>query len=124
MSKTKEKQPIPKWFDGEIYDKGAVVQNRFGGESCELNALELSIYDFIIGASDMAELGMHHDKLITDLRKGLDWFKKYNVKAYMVLLDQSMELTITDDIMLEIHYVVIAYIVLFILAMIGTKQSK
>tara|TARA_B100001250_G_scaffold403377_1_gene417839 strand:- start:996 stop:1259 length:264 start_codon:yes stop_codon:yes gene_type:complete len=87
MSKAKEKQPIPKWFNGEIYKKGNVVQNRFGGESCELNALELSIYDFIIGASDMVELGMHHDKLIIDLRKGLDWFKKYNAKAYMVLLD-------------------------------------
>jgi hypothetical protein len=35
-----------------------------------------------------------------------------------------MEMTITDSIMLEIHYVVIAYIVLFILAMVGTKQSK
>jgi len=35
-----------------------------------------------------------------------------------------MELTITDNIMLEMHYVVIAYVILFGLAMIGTKQSK
>lgn len=84
MSKKQEK---PEWFNGQIYEKGAKVQNRFGGESCELNALELSIYDYVIGASDMVELGMHHDKLITDLRKGLDWFKQYNAKAYMVLLD-------------------------------------
>ena len=35
-----------------------------------------------------------------------------------------MELTMTDDIMLEIHYVVIAYIILFGLAMIGTRQNK
>ena len=82
-----KKQEIPEWFNGQIYEKGAKVQNRFGGESCELNALELSIYDYVIGASDMVELGMHHDKLITDLRKGLDWFKQYNAKAYMVLLD-------------------------------------
>jgi len=27
MSKTKE-QKLPKWFDGQIYDKVAVVQNR------------------------------------------------------------------------------------------------
>ena len=124
MSKTKEKQPIPKWFNGEIYDEGAVVTNPFSGDEYELNNIELSMYDFIIGASNAAELGMHHDKLIIDLRKGLDWFKQHNAKAYMVLLDQSMELTMTDNIMLEIHYVVIAYIVLFILAMIGTKQSK
>ena len=83
----KKKQIKPEWFKGVVYDKGTTVQNRFGGESCELNALELSIYDFIIGASDMAELGMHHDKLIIDLRKGLDWFKEHNSKAYMVLLD-------------------------------------
>ena len=84
MSKKQEK---PEWFNGQVYEKGAKVQNRFGGESCELNALELSIYDYVIGASDMVELGMHHDKLITDLRKGLDWFKQYNARAYMVLLD-------------------------------------
>jgi len=83
----KKKQVKPEWFNGVVYEKGTTVQNRFGGESCELNALELSIYDFIIGASDMAELGMHHDKLIVDLRKGLDWFRENNAKAYMVLLD-------------------------------------
>ena len=84
---SKKKQVKPEWFEGVVYDKGTTVQNRFGGESCELNALELSIYDFIIGASDMVELGMHHDKLIIDLRKGLDWFKEHNAKAYMILLD-------------------------------------
>ena len=83
----KKKQIKPKWFEGAVYKKGATVQNRFGGESYELNALELSIYDFIIGASDMSELGMHHDKLIVDLRKGLDWVREHNAKAYMILLD-------------------------------------
>tara|TARA_B100000902_G_C27004679_1_gene761625 strand:+ start:315 stop:572 length:258 start_codon:yes stop_codon:yes gene_type:complete len=82
-----KKQVKPDWFKGVVYDKGTTVQNRFGGDSYELNALELSIYDYIIGASNAVELGMHHDKLITDLRKGLDWFKENNPKAYMVLLD-------------------------------------
>ena len=82
-----KKQEKPEWFNGQIYEKGAKVQNRFGGESCELNALELSIYDYVIGASNMVELGMHHDELIADLRKGLDWFKQYNAKAYMISLD-------------------------------------
>ena len=44
--------------------------------------------DFIIGASLTAEMGIfntpHH---IQELRKGLDWFRKHNAKAYMVLLD-------------------------------------
>ena len=126
MNKTKEKQPIPKWFNGEIYDEGAVVTNPFSGEEYELNNIELSMYDFVMGATMVYETkGFNADsKIVKDLRKGLDWFKQHNAKAYMVLLDQSMELTMTDNIMLEIHYVVIAYIVLFILAMIGTKQSK
>tara|TARA_R110000824_G_scaffold146812_2_gene315912 strand:- start:36 stop:299 length:264 start_codon:yes stop_codon:yes gene_type:complete len=87
MSKTKE-QPIPEWFNGVIYDKGAVVQNRFGGDSIELNNIELSMYDFIMGASIVVEMGMFNTpQHLKDLRRGLDWFKQYNAKAYMVLLD-------------------------------------
>ena len=78
---------LPEWFNGEVYTEGAEVKNRFGGDSCYLNAEELSMYDFVIGASNMLEMGMHHDKLITNLRKGLDWFRKHNAKAYMILLD-------------------------------------
>jgi len=80
-----KKQEIPEWFNGQIYEKGAKVQNRFGGESYELNALELSIYDFIIGASTIMEMGFTTD--VENLRKGLEWFRKNNAKAYMVLLD-------------------------------------
>jgi hypothetical protein len=85
--KTKE-QPVPSWFNGQIYDKGDVVQNRFGGGSIELNNVELSMYDFIIGASVVIEMGMFNTpQHVQDLRKGLDWFKKYSPEAYMVLLD-------------------------------------
>ena len=57
MSKTKE-QKIPEWFD------------------------------FVMGASLLAEMGVFNTaKHIEDLRKGLDWFRKHNSKAYMVLLD-------------------------------------
>ena len=79
---------LPKWFNGELYEEGGEVTNRFGGDSCYLNNVELSIYDFIIGASNMAELGIFNTpQHIQDLRKGLDWFRKNNPKAYMVLLD-------------------------------------
>ena len=37
----KTKQGKPKWFNGEIYEKGAKVTNRFGGDSCYLNNVEL-----------------------------------------------------------------------------------
>ena len=84
--KTKE-QKIPKWFNGEVYDKGAVVQNRFGGDSIELNNIELSMYDFVIGASIICEVGPNDNKIVEDLRKGLSWFRTHNPEAYMVLLD-------------------------------------
>ena len=83
----KKEQKLPKWFDGTIYKEGNLVQNRFGGGEIELNNIELSMYDFVMGCSLMYEMGMHHDKLVTNLRKGLDWFRKNNPEAYMVLLD-------------------------------------
>tara|TARA_R110002020_G_scaffold248180_1_gene462227 strand:+ start:361 stop:627 length:267 start_codon:yes stop_codon:yes gene_type:complete len=82
--KTKE-QKLPKWFNGEVYDKGAVVQNRFGGAEIELNNIELSMYDFVMGASIIAEMGLETN--IKDLRRGLDWFRTHSPTAYMVLLD-------------------------------------
>tara|TARA_R100000030_G_scaffold77303_1_gene60182 strand:+ start:206 stop:451 length:246 start_codon:yes stop_codon:yes gene_type:complete len=78
---------LPKWFNGQLYDEGAEVQNRFGGDSCYLNAEELSMYDFVIGASTMYEMGRYNNKLVNDLRKGLNWFRKNNPSAYMILLD-------------------------------------
>ena len=84
MKKTKE-QKLPKWFNGEVYEKGDVVQNRFGGDSIKLNNIELSIYDFVMGASIIAEMGLDTD--IKNLRKGLDWFRTHSPEAYMVLLD-------------------------------------
>ena len=86
--KLKAKQRLPKWFKGELYEKGAVVQNRFGGDSVKLNNVQLSMYDFVIGASIVMEMsGGYKHTNINELRKGLDWFRKNNAKAYMVLLD-------------------------------------
>ncbi len=81
------KVELPDWFNGELYTEGAEVTNRFGGDSCQLTAEELSMYDFIIGASDLIEMGFYMPKTIDDLRKGLDWFRKNNAEAYMKLLD-------------------------------------
>ena len=84
MTKVKE-QKLPKWFDGELYKEGATVQNRFSGEEYELNNIELSMYDFVMGSVIMSEMGM--TDVVKDLRRGLDWFRTHNAKAYMVLLD-------------------------------------
>jgi len=86
--KVKAKQQLPKWFRGELYEEGAEVTNRFGGDSCYLNNVELSMYDFVIGSSIVMEMsGGYKHTNVNELRKGLDWFRKNNPKAYMVLLD-------------------------------------
>ena len=85
---TIKKQKLPKWFNGELYKKGGTVKNRFSGEEYELNNVELSMYDFVMGASITAEMGIFNTpQHIQELRKGLDWFRKHNTEAYMVLLD-------------------------------------
>jgi hypothetical protein len=92
---SRKKQIKPKWFEGVVYQNGTTVQNPFSGESYKLNALELSIYDFIIGANMFLEQAFENkvepndktEKITRDLYKGLDWFKVNNVEAYMVLLD-------------------------------------
>ena len=83
MKETKQK--LPKWFNGELYDKGATVQNRFSGDKYKLNNIELSMYDFVMGSTIMCEMGM--TEVVPNLRKGLDWFRTHNAEAYMVLLD-------------------------------------
>ena len=85
----KNKTQLPKWFDGTVYEKGDTVTNPFSGETYELNNLELSMYDLIMGLNYMFEaLGsLSSDKHIKMHQKALDWFRKNNSKAYMVLLD-------------------------------------
>ena len=79
---------LPSWFRGELYKEGGTVRNRFSGEEYELNAMELSMYDFIIGSTMVLEMvGGYKHTDVDELRKGLDWFRKNNAKAYMVLLD-------------------------------------
>ena len=80
---------LPKWFKGQLYDKGDTVKNKFSGEEYELNAVELSMYDFVIGSQLVFEMAPRSitQKQVNDFQKGLDWFRKNNSKAYMVLLD-------------------------------------
>ena len=95
MKNTKTKiQELPKWFDGFHYSKGEKVTNPFSGESYYLNRTELSMYDFIKGAEHI--FGVHQatqpntkldPQILIDFEKSLDWFRKNNAKAYMVLLD-------------------------------------
>jgi hypothetical protein len=87
-TKTKE-QVIPKWFQGMIYDKGETVTNPFSGEQYDLNGIELSMYDFIMGSQYVMEVAPKTvtSKQINEFHKALRWFQKNNIEAYMVLLD-------------------------------------
>ena len=89
MNMKEVKQKLPKWFDGELYEEGDAVQNPYSGEEIELTAAELSMYDFVMGATFVYEMGglSASGKILKDLQKGLDWFRKHNPEAYMVLLD-------------------------------------
>ncbi len=68
-------------------------QNRFTGESILLTTEEADKYDAIIqnewAATQEDELrnDVGISKLWEAVRRDLDWFRKHNAKAYMVLLD-------------------------------------
>jgi len=67
-------------------------KNRFNGESVMLTKEEAIIHDRIfineLGATlEDKELGYGVSKLWDKVRKDLDYFRKNNAKAYMVLLD-------------------------------------
>ena len=86
---TTKEQKIPKWFQGMIYENGEKVTNSFSGDSYELNALELSIYDYIMGSQYVFEVAPKTvtQKQIGEFQKALTWFRVNNSEAYMVLLD-------------------------------------
>ncbi len=85
----KKKQRLPKWFNGELYARGETVTNPFSGESFELTAIELAIYDFIMGCNVVFASAPKrvNDKTIKDFDRALTWFRVNNPTAYMVLLD-------------------------------------
>jgi len=87
MMPTTNGKPLPKWFDGQIYDKGDTVSNPYTGDSIDLTAEELSMYDFIKGAEFVMSGMSSNAKLISEMRRGLDWFRRANPEAYMILLD-------------------------------------
>lgn len=71
-------RPLP--FECKIYDKEPVeVTNQFSGKSCMLEPDAVAVFDSIKGAEITKEYDM--------AQKGLEWFRKYFPKEYMILLD-------------------------------------
>ena len=74
------KLELPKWFAGEKYSKGDTLINEDTGEKLEINNLELSMVDFVMGSQMIIE--MMGDKATKShskyLNEGIDWLKKSN----------------------------------------------
>jgi hypothetical protein len=86
---TETKQKLPEWFLGSLYTEGLIVENPFSKEEYELNNVELSMYDFLVGCATLFERSSNrvNDQMIRDYEKGIRWFRQNNPEAYMALLD-------------------------------------
>lgn len=89
MSEKKTKKELPEWFKGQLNDEGDICINPFSGKKYELNNIELSMYEYIIGTQMLMEIQPENitQENVNDLQKALDWFKEVNLEAYQVLLD-------------------------------------
>ena len=86
--KEKALEMLPKWFQGEVYELGDEVRNPYSGETCLLDAAELSMYDAIKGSEMVMLMGVANlDRCIDVIDQGKDWFLIKNPNAYMILLD-------------------------------------
>jgi len=71
---------ILKAFPGiTLYEEGATVENRFSGQTADLDRYGVSLYDLIIGAETIGRYDV--------VRKGLDIFREFYPSEYMTLLD-------------------------------------
>jgi hypothetical protein len=82
----KEKGCLPDWFKGKLYNEGAEVTNPLTGDTCELNAIELSIYHSIVNIEDKMKYKRASEKEADLLVSGLIWFVTNNLEAYNTLL--------------------------------------
>jgi len=73
-----EERTLPKGL--KILDEEPVeVKNPYSGEKVTLQPDAVAVYDYIKGSEVLRQYEA--------VRKGLDWFRKHEPVAYMVLLD-------------------------------------
>ena len=73
-------QDITMPINCSVYEEKTVkIKNRFTGEETEMPGYAASVYDTIIGAERFEAWEI--------VRAGIDWFRKYFPKQYMVVLD-------------------------------------
>ena len=79
-------------YGGDSSHEMETVTNPFSGQSIEMPKFAVAVYDVTMGSNLLAEgydrkHGTGSSPTWKDVRKGLDWFRKYFAKEYMVLLD-------------------------------------
>jgi len=88
----KIKLPFPEADYSDQHLELETDQNPFSGQSIDKPRFAVAVYDVIMGSNHMAESydakhGTGTAPAWNDVRKGLDWFRRYFAKEYMVLLD-------------------------------------
>ena len=88
MKVEKPKKKLIQWYDKKVIipfdchvypEKEVKIANRFTGQECTMPGYAAAVYDTIIGAEQFGQWEV--------VRAGLDWFKQYFAKQYMVVLD-------------------------------------
>ncbi len=89
----KKKIALP-FKDADYSDpfKMETITNQLSGQSIAMPRFAVAVYDVTMGSNLLAEKydqvhGVGTSSLWNDVRKGLDWFRRYFAKEYMVLLD-------------------------------------
>ena len=68
-------------------DKKIKTTNPYSGQSIDITVEEFTRYQIVKQAEQQADPNNGDDPFWDVVRGGLDWFRKNNAKAYMVLLD-------------------------------------
>lgn len=78
----------PSWLRTTVHKKGETVKTDKNG-SFYFNAIELSVYDFLIQAHLSKEMGFELPvNAISDIHKAYDWFVKNNPKAHIFIVNE------------------------------------
>ena len=78
----------PSWLRTTVHKKGETVKTEKNG-SFYFNAIELSVYDFLIQAHLSKEMGFELPvDAISDIHKAYDWFVKNNPKAHIFIVNE------------------------------------
>jgi hypothetical protein len=90
----KKKKIVLPFKDADYSDpfKMETITNQLSGQSIAMPRFAVAVYDVTMGSNLLAEKydakhGVGSCHLWQDVRKGLDWFRRYFAEEYMVLLD-------------------------------------